>query len=95
MIIKYYELHCYENEVVCCKQKSAWNFFNILLYFTSKYSVSVFQFCDFVSLCRVYRLYGSTVDTRLYANCTSAELLLSSKITSFYVLEVAGVRDAG
>jgi hypothetical protein len=42
-----------------------------------------FQSCDFVSLCRVYRLYGSTVDTRLCANCTSTELLLSLKLTSF------------
>ena len=59
------------------------NFFSIFLYLHQNTLCQVFQFCDFVSLCIVYRLYESTIDTRLYANCTSTELLLSSKLTLF------------
>ena len=58
-------------------------FFSILLCLHQNTLCQVFQFCDFVSLCIVYRLYGNIVDTRLYANYTSTELLLSPKLTPF------------
>jgi len=70
-------------KLCAAKRNLPGKFFGSLLYLHHNSLCQVFQFWDFVSLCRVYRLYGSIVDTRLYASCTSTELLLSSKLTPF------------